>query len=675
MKYIIIDLEWNGAPLYKTGGYFNEIIEIGAVRLDEDLNTVDTFQALVQPKIHKKLTGRVKRLTHISNDEVRNARRFKETYRDFQAWLGEEENCVLTWGSGDILVLLENFEQLGIKNGIKSIHNYCDAQAICQRALGIDSAKQPGLSAVAEQLDIEFGDMEMHRALDDSIVSAECLRRCWKPELFEELASVVNDEFIRRITFKTVTISDINNPLIDRNLFRQRCPVCGSRMRRLGTINPRNRGFNVEYRCSRCEVEYVGRHQFKLKYEGIQHKCLLRTREEIEAARREEAEKAARRAGNNGEESAASKGDNTAMNNKKTVAVLFGGRSSEHEVSRTSATMAIRNVPADKYDTLMVGITKDGRWYLYEGDVALLADGSWEKSDKLTPAVISPDAATHGLLVMRESGVETIRLDVVFPMLHGKNGEDGTMQGLLELAGIPYVGCDCASSAVCMDKALTNTLLEFGGIPQAKFIWFTAADWAENAEMYMDRIDAELGYPCFVKPANAGSSVGISKCKARDELAAAIELAAANDSKIVIEEGVDGAEVETAVLGNSDGEITVSTVGEIVPAADWYDYDAKYNNAESELHIPARFGEDTLALIKERAKKAYRILGCSGLTRMDFFVRRSDGEVMLNEPNTLPGFTPISMYPKLMAFDGIDNTALVDRLLTLAVERMEGKAQ
>lgn len=670
MKYIIIDLEWNGAPLYKTGGYFNEIIEIGAVRIDEQLNHVDTFQALIQPKIHKKLTGRVKRLTHISNDEVRNARRFKEVYRDFREWLGEEENCILTWGIGDILVLLENFEQLGIKNGISCIHNYCDAQAICQRSLDIDSAKQPGLSTVAEMVGIVCDDMEMHRALDDSIVSAECLRRAWKQELFDELRSEVNDEFVRRITFKTVIISDIKNPLIDRGLFRQRCPVCNTRMRRLGNINSRNRGFTVEYRCPSCEVEYVGRHQFKLKYEGMQHKCLLRTREELEAVKREEAEKARRHT-----EAKSEKGDTSAMNSKMTAAVLFGGRSSEHEVSRKSATMVINNIPRDKYDLIMVGITKEGRWYLYEGDVSLIADGSWETSGKTVPAVISPDTATHGLLVMRESGVETIRLDVVYPVLHGKNGEDGTMQGLLELAGIPYVGCDCASSAVCMDKALTNTLLEFGGIPQAKFIWFYDADWAEDQDHYISRIENELGYPCFVKPANAGSSVGISKCKSRDDLKAAIELAAANDPKIVIEEGVDGAEVETAVMGNRCGEITVSTVGEIAPAAEWYDYDAKYNNAESELYIPARLSPETMALIKERAAKAYRVLGCSGLTRMDFFVRKSDGEVMLNEPNTLPGFTPISMYPKLMAFDGIDNTALVDRLLTLAIERMNGSAE
>ena len=351
---------------------------------------------------------------------------------------------------------------------------------------------------------------------------------------------------------------------------------------------------------------------------------------------------------------------------KKTVAIIFGGNSSEHEVSLMSATMVINNIPRDKYDVVLLGITKDGRWYLYEGDPALIIDGRWE-NDAVTPAIISPDTATHGVLVLRESGVETIRINAAFPEMHGKNGEDGTMQGLLSLAGIPCVGCDCASSAVCMDKALTNTLLEFCGIPQAKFIWFYSNDWKENSEKYISAIDTEIGYPCFVKPANAGSSVGITKVKKRDEIAAAVELAIANDSKVVIEEGIDGAEVETAVLGN---DVTiVSTPGEIVPATEWYDYDAKYNNVESKLFIPARFDNDTLELIKKRAAQAYRVLGCSGLTRMDFFVRRSDGEVLLNEPNTLPGFTPISMYPKLMAFDGIDNASLVDRLITLAIDK------
>lgn len=356
---------------------------------------------------------------------------------------------------------------------------------------------------------------------------------------------------------------------------------------------------------------------------------------------------------------------------KKTVAVLFGGRSSEHEVSLMSATMVINNIPRDKYDVLTVGITKEGEWLLFEGDTALIADGSWQTSGKTVPAVISPDAKTHGLLIMRESGVEKVYLDAVFPELHGKNGEDGTMQGLLELSGIPYVGCDCASSAVCMDKALTNTILEYSGIPQAAFVWFYAVDWEKNSEQYIKAVEENLGYPCFVKPANAGSSVGISKCSTREELAEAVTKACVHDRKIVVEEGVVGAEVECAVFGNDD--IYASTVGEIVPAAEWYDYDAKYNNVESKLFIPARLDDETMNKIKERAAKAYRVLGCSGLTRMDFFVRKSDGEVMLNEPNTLPGFTPISMYPKLMATDGVGNAELVDRLIQLAIERMNNE--
>lgn len=354
---------------------------------------------------------------------------------------------------------------------------------------------------------------------------------------------------------------------------------------------------------------------------------------------------------------------------KKMVAILFGGRSSEHEVSRSSATMVINNIPRDKYDFVLIGITKEGQWFLYEGDPALIKDGSWEKSGKTTPAVISPDRTTHGLLVMRESGVETIRLDVAYPVMHGKNGEDGTMQGLMELAGIPCVGCGCAASAICMDKALTNTILEFCHIPQAAFIWFYATDWREDKEKYINAIDKEIGYPCFVKPANAGSSVGITKCRARSEVEAAVELAIANDSKVVVEEGVDGVEIETAVLGND--KPVVSTVGEIVPAAEWYDYEAKYNNDQSLLYIPARLDEATMLKVRERAAQAYRVLGCSGLTRMDFFVRRSDGEVLLNEPNTLPGFTPISMYPKLMEHDGLGNAALIDRLIELAIERGE----
>ena len=357
---------------------------------------------------------------------------------------------------------------------------------------------------------------------------------------------------------------------------------------------------------------------------------------------------------------------------KQKIAILFGGKSSEHEVSRVSATMVIDSIPRDKYEPVLVGITKSGKWYLFEGRADLIKDGEWEHSGKITPAVISPDAETHGLIVFRESGDEIIRIDAAFPMLHGKNGEDGTMQGLFELAGIPYVGCDTASSAICMDKALTNTILAQGGVPQAKFVWFYRHNWQKDSDKYINRVEKELGYPCFVKPANAGSSVGISKAKDREGLRGAVTIAACHDPKIVIEEGIDGAEVEVAVMGNGD-EIIVSVPGEIVPGAEWYDYDAKYNNSDSVCRIPAPIDSETLEVVRETAAKAYKLLGCSGLARVDFFVR--DGEVLLNEPNTLPGFTPISMYPKMMEHSGISNSELVDKLIQLAIERANGVSE
>lgn len=357
--------------------------------------------------------------------------------------------------------------------------------------------------------------------------------------------------------------------------------------------------------------------------------------------------------------------------NKLNVAVLFGGKSSEHEVSRVSVTMVLGNIDREKYNVYMIGITKDGKWYLYEGAVDLIASGAWETSGKTTQAFISPDAALHGMIVLRQEGVERIPLDAAYPVMHGKNGEDGTIQGLCELAQIPCVGCGVASSAVCMDKALTNTVLEYGGIPQAKFLWFYSRYFERHIDRCIDEIEDKLGYPCFVKPANAGSSVGISKCTSHREIMDAVRLAAQYDEKIVVEEGIDGREVEIAVLGNED-PIT-SVIGEILPAAEWYDYDAKYNDSASRLVIPADLKPQTAELIKKRAIQAYKILGCSGLARVDFLVRRSDGEPLLNEPNTLPGFTAISMYPKLFEAAGISNAELIDRIIGYAIDRAAKK--
>lgn len=364
------------------------------------------------------------------------------------------------------------------------------------------------------------------------------------------------------------------------------------------------------------------------------------------------------------------KGLNERMS-KKNVAVIFGGKSSEHEVSRASVTMVLNNIDREKYNVYMLGITKEGKWYLYEGDVSLIAGGEWENSGKLTQAFIVPDAALHGMIVLREGGAETVRLDVAYPVMHGKNGEDGTMQGLFELAQIPYVGCGVAASAVCMDKALTNIMLEHGGIPQAKFLWFYHRYFERHIDRCINEIEDKLGYPCFVKPANAGSSVGISKCTSHSEIMDAVRLAAQHDEKIVVEEGIDGREVEVAVLGNDD-PIT-SVVGEILPAADWYDYDAKYNDEASRLVIPADLSPATTELVKKRAIQAYKILGCAGLTRVDFLIRKSDGEPMLNEPNTLPGFTEISMYPKLFEAAGISKPELIDKIIEYAIERATKK--
>lgn len=355
---------------------------------------------------------------------------------------------------------------------------------------------------------------------------------------------------------------------------------------------------------------------------------------------------------------------------KKRVAVLFGGSSTEHEVSRMSVASILRHIPQDNYEIVTVGISKTGRWFRYQGTVEDILDGSWEQHPENVPAFLSPDTSVHGLIVLRGDRYETIPVDVVLPVLHGKNGEDGTVQGLLQLAGIPYVGCDATSSAACMDKVITNIMLEYAGIPQARFTWLFRAELEKNPVAAAERVEQQMKeYPVFVKPANAGSSVGVSKAGNRVELIAAMEKAAKEDRKILIEENITGQEVECAVLGNDDP--AASQVGEIAPSSDFYDYDDKYVNGTSLLYIPAHIDASTSRKLRERALKAYRVMGCSGLARVDFFVRQSDGEVLLNELNTLPGFTSISMYPKLMEAEGVPTGELIDKLLQLAFERAE----
>ncbi|MEG1650420.1 MAG: D-alanine--D-alanine ligase family protein [Oscillospiraceae bacterium] len=349
------------------------------------------------------------------------------------------------------------------------------------------------------------------------------------------------------------------------------------------------------------------------------------------------------------------------------VGIIFGGVSSEHEVSLKSASSVIRNIPRDKYDTVLIGITKDGRWLEYGGPVEAIEDGSWHESKSCVPAFISPDCSIHGLVKTNSDGsFETERLDAVFPVLHGRNGEDGTIQGLFTLAGIPYVGCDLLSSAVCMDKAVTNAMLDYFGIPRAPWAMVLKYD-IDKFELLADTWETSLGYPMFVKPANAGSSVGITKAHDRSELRAALDLAFEHDVKAVVEKNISGKELECSVLGNLEPEVSV--VGEILSANEFYDYEAKYFNAQSRTIIPARITGEQQRYIQKIALEAYKALGCSGLSRIDFLMDGETGAIYLNEPNTIPGFTSISMYAKMWEASGIGYSELIDRLFRLAIER------
>ena len=348
---------------------------------------------------------------------------------------------------------------------------------------------------------------------------------------------------------------------------------------------------------------------------------------------------------------------------KKTALIIFGGKSTEHDVSLVSAASVIRNIPRDKYDVLTLGITKEGAWYLFDGTADEIESGAW-LNGKITKAFIAPDAGA-GLAVLRGNGIEYIHIDVIFPVLHGKNGEDGTVQGLFELAGIPYVGCGHLSSAVTMDKQFTNLIADFHGVKQAKWTFTDRYAYGKDPRKALDEAENKLGYPIFVKPANAGSSVGISKAHDRAELIAAVDKALSVDEKVIFEETITGKEVECAVLGND--EIIASIVGEIAPAAEFYDYDAKYVS-DSKLYIPARLDEKTANRVRFEAIRVFRAMDGRGFSRVDFFVT-AENEIYFNEINTIPGFTSISMYPKLFAASGVPYPELIDRLLRLAIER------
>ena len=351
---------------------------------------------------------------------------------------------------------------------------------------------------------------------------------------------------------------------------------------------------------------------------------------------------------------------------KLSVCVLFGGMSPEHEVSLRSAEYVLNSLNTEKYNVFPVGITKEGDWVLFGStDYSLLPGGEWLNCPENRRAVISP-VRGQGLLSFEGDCVVRERIDVVFPVLHGENGEDGTIQGLLQLAGIPYVGPHVSASAVSMDKTLTKLVADQANVTQAAWELVRSTELESRMEAVLDALEAKFSYPMFVKPAGTGSSVGVSKAQDRTALRDALVKAGTYDKKILVEEFIRGREVEVAVMGNDSP--VASICGEIDAGADFYDYDAKYVTDTSVAYIPARISEELAEKVRESAVRIYSAIGCQGLSRVDFFVTYEDERVVFNEINTLPGFTSISMYPKLFAASGIPGEQLIDKLIELAVE-------
>ncbi len=351
---------------------------------------------------------------------------------------------------------------------------------------------------------------------------------------------------------------------------------------------------------------------------------------------------------------------------KRNVCILFGGISPEHEVSLRSAESVLNNIDKNAWQVFPVGITREGQWILFGGsDYSELPAKTWPHHENNRKAALSP-VRGQGLLMFEGDRVTSQPIDVVFPVLHGENGEDGAMQGLLQMAGIPYVGPHVAASAVAMDKTLTKLVVDHAKVPQAAWQFVRGKKLKKNRESVLDSLEQRFAYPMFVKPAGTGSSVGVSKAANREALSMALENAAKYDDKVLVEEFIHGREIEVAVMGNE--EPVASICGEIDSGVEFYDYDAKYLTNTSTAYIPARIPAEVAENVRKLAVKVYTALGCQGLSRVDFFVTYEDNRVVFNEINTLPGFTSISMYPKLFAASGVDYSQLIDTLLTLAME-------
>jgi D-alanine-D-alanine ligase len=370
------------------------------------------------------------------------------------------------------------------------------------------------------------------------------------------------------------------------------------------------------------------------------------------------------------------------MAGKLRIGVLFGGQSGEHEVSLTSARAVMAALDRDRYDVVPIGITKDGRWLAggdplaaleAAADPLLLPAGSELRmtNEALKKGQDITDV-TNAMLVSRPDAQFSIlnaqsSIDVVFPVLHGPMGEDGTVQGLLELAGLPYVGCGVLASSVGMDKAMMKAAFAAAGLPQVPWLLVRRVDWRRDAAPVIEQIEASLRYPIFVKPANLGSSVGITRATDQAALRQGLDTAASYDRRIIVEQGVDAREIEVSVLGNDDPQASVP--GEIVPSNEWYDYDAKYLGGESRILIPAPISPALADQTRAMAIQAFKAIDGAGLARVDFLLDRATEALYLNEANTMPGFTSISMYAKMWEASGMSYSALLDQLITLALDR------
>ncbi len=348
--------------------------------------------------------------------------------------------------------------------------------------------------------------------------------------------------------------------------------------------------------------------------------------------------------------------------NKKSILIIFGGNSTEHEVSCKSVMNFVNNVSEEKYEKHYVGIKKNGDWVYYTGDTALIPTGQWVDEASNIPCVLSPNKSAKGLVLLDSSNT-LIKIDAIIPVLHGKNGEDGTIQGLFELCEIPYVGCGVVASGTSMDKAFTKLIVQsLKDIPQADYVLVRQGD---NETDYIEAAESKFCSPMFVKPCKSGSSQGVSKAENRQALADAVNLALEHDSKVLIEEAIFGRELECAVLETKDG-IICSNAGEAVAGDVFYSYEAKYNNSDSKTVTAPELPDGINELVQKYAADIFKVLGCNGLSRIDFFLERDTDRVVFNEINTLPGFTAISMYPMMMEVVGYPIEKLMDTLIETA---------